>query len=57
MTKFFSDTTNNSEFPDELKLVDVTATYKKDLPTELKNYRPVSVLTAISKVVERIIHW
>lgn len=50
-------TINNSELPDERKLADVTATYKKGFPTELKNYGPVSVLTAVSKVVERIIHW
>ena len=30
LTKLFSDTMNNSEFPDELKLAKVTATFKKD---------------------------
>ena len=45
---------NNSEFPDELKLADVTATIKKDDPTKSKNYRPVSDLPTVSKVFERI---
>ena len=30
LTKLFNDTMNNSEFPDELKLAKVTATFKKD---------------------------
>ena len=39
----------NSEFPDELKLAEVTATFKKDDLTKSKNNRPVSVLPTVSK--------
>ena len=48
---------NNSEFPDELKLVEVTATFKKDNSTKSKNYKPLSALPTVSKVFERIMHW
>ena len=39
-----------SEFPDELKLADVTPVFKKGETTNAKNYRPVSVLPVVSKV-------
>ena len=56
MTKLFNDTMNNSEFPDKLKLAQVTATFKKDDPRKSKNSRPVSVLPTVSKVSKRIIY-
>ena len=34
LTKLFNDTLNNSGFPDELKLAEVTATFKKGDPTK-----------------------
>ena len=37
-TKLINNTMNNSEFPDELKLVEVTALFKKDNPTKSKGY-------------------
>ena len=45
----------NNKFPNELKLADITPTFKKDDATLVKNYRPVSVLPAVSKIYERII--
>ena len=42
-------TWHNNEFSDELKLMDVTKTYKKDDPNKSKNYRCVSVLFVVSK--------
>ena len=48
---------NNSEVPDELKLAEVTVTFKKkDDPTKSKNHSPVNVLPTVSKVFERIMH-
>ena len=44
----------NKEFPDELKLADVTLIYKKDDPNKSKNYRPLSVLPVVSNVFEKI---
>ena len=42
-------------FPNKLKLADITPVYKKKDPTLVENYRPVSVLPSISKIFERII--
>ena len=39
-------------FPDELKFADVTALYKKVKRMCNENYRPVSILTSLSKVFE-----
>ena len=42
-------------FPNKLKLADITPVYKEKDPTLVENYRPVSVLTSVSKIFERII--
>ena len=44
----------NCNFPSKLKLADITAIYKSEDATCVKNYRPVSVLPVVSKVFERI---
>ena len=54
MTKLFNDTIHSSEFPDERKLAEVTATYKNDKKIKSKNYRSVSVSPTVLKV--RIMH-
>ena len=41
-------------FRNNLKLADVTPVFKKEDTSLLKNYRPVSVLTVVSKIYERI---
>ena len=46
----------NEKFPDSLKKATITPVYKKDDPTDKVNYRPVSVLSLISKIFEKIIH-
>ena len=46
---------NNCCFPNELKVADVSPCYKKSLKTEKSNYRPMSVLPAISKIFERLV--
>ena len=42
-------------FDDGLKVADVTPVYKNGDATDKKNYRPVSVLSTGSKVIERIL--
>ena len=44
----------SGSFPDELKKADVTAIFKSTDKTQEKNYRPVSVLPTVSKIIERI---
>ena len=46
---------NNRQFPDNLKLADISPVFKKIDPLNKENYRPVSVLTSISKIFEKLI--
>jgi len=46
----------NYPFPSQLKNADVTPALKKGDATDVNNYRPVSVLPAISKIYERVLH-
>ena len=43
-------------FPDSLKMVNVTPVFKKKDPLDKSNYRPVSILPLLSKVYERVIY-
>ena len=60
LTEPFSDLCNlsiNSEkFPDSCKLAKLRPLYKKGSLTEPCNYRPISLLPLISKVIEIVIH-
>jgi len=42
-------------FPDKLKIAKVIPLFEKDDPTLFQNYRPISLLPTISKVLENII--
>ena len=44
----------NKIFPENLKLADVSPIFKKKDKTFVENYRPVSVLPTVSKILERI---
>jgi hypothetical protein len=43
-------------FPHELKVARVVPLFKSDDPTFFTNYRPVSILSVISKIFERVMH-
>lgn len=43
-------------FPDHLKLAKILPTYKAGEANLYKNYRPISVLPAMSKILEKIVH-
>ena len=55
-----SDIFNYSLFTGKLpsiwKLANVTPIYKKDDPSDVSNYRPISLLSTIGKVLEKIVH-
>ena len=42
-----------NKFPDELKVASVKPVHKKDSLNEPANYRPISILSVLSKVLER----
>ena len=45
----------HSEFPDCLKIARVTPLFKKGSTFSVSNYRPISILPVLSKIVEKII--
>ena len=59
-SRFFRTNCNNaieiSTFPEQLKYADVKPVFKKDLQTDKKNYRPISILPNVSKIYERCIN-
>ena len=46
----------SSSFPNSCKIAKLKPLFKKGVKTEPKNYRPISLLPLISKVIEKIIH-
>ena len=46
---------NTGTFPDKLNIAKVIPIFKKGDPSLFENYRPISLLPAISKVLEKII--
>ena len=58
LSKLISDLCNLSikKFPDPCKVAKLKPLYKKGTVTEPCNYRPISLLPLISKVIERVIH-
>ena len=56
LTDIINNMIDQNCFPDLLKKAQVTPVYKKDDPFTLKNYRPVSILPAVSKIFERVLN-
>ena len=49
MHKLFSDSIEKSDFPQNLKLADLTPVYQKNDPLDKTIYRPVSALPVVSE--------
>ena len=47
---------NEGIFPDTMKLVDTVPLYKSKERYLLDNYRPISLLITLSKILEKLIH-
>ena len=45
---------STGNFPDNMKLADTTPVSKKKDPLKKENYRPASILSAISKIFEKL---
>ena len=47
---------SSATFPDYCKIAKLKPLYKKGCKTDPQNYRPISILPALSKIIERVIH-
>ena len=52
----FSNSISQGMFPNNLKLAGITPAHKNEEHQEKGNYRPVSILSPISKVYERVLY-
>ena len=55
ITLIINQSLNTGVFPEKLKMTKVLPLLKKDDPCLLDNYRPISLLPAISKIFERVV--
>ena len=55
LTSIFNLSISTGEVPRNLKIAKVIPIHKKDNPELCSNYRPVSVLPAVSKILERLV--
>ena len=56
LTKIFNDCLKHGIFPDSLKRSEVCPIYKNGDRSRINNYRPISILPALSKILEKIIN-
>ena len=54
LQNLFNDSVINGNFPPELKIGEITPVYKTNGQTLKSNYRPVTILSAISKIYGRL---
>ena len=47
---------NTGIFPDEMKLAKIIPIYKSGEKTDCGNYRPISVISAVAKILEKLIY-
>ena len=53
----FNEMLKTGEFPEKLKLADISPIFKKGDKTDKANYRPVSILPIISKLYEKLLYY
>ena len=56
ITFIINECIKNNIFPNQFKLANVTPLYKKDDPLDVTNYRPISITSGFSKILEKILH-
>ena len=55
LTLIINQSITTGIFPDELKIAKITPLYKKENVKLIENYRPISVLSSISKIFEKVV--
>ena len=55
LTCIFNQSLHNGTFPDKLQIAKVNPIYKKKSLNDISNYRPISLLPSISKILEKLI--
>ena len=55
LTRLFNFSFETGQFPAEWKQAKICAIFKKGSKLEVGNYRPISILPVVSKVIERIV--
>jgi len=56
LTQLFNMSLDKSSVPKEWKRANVVPVFKKGDPTQTNNYRPISLLPIVSKILERLIY-
>ena len=56
LTLIINQSLTSGIYPDKFKISKITPLHKKDDRTVISNYRPISLLPTISKIIERIMH-
>ena len=55
LTRLFNMSLQKGQYPDNWKLANVTPILKKGDPSSVNNYRPISLLSSVSKVMEKAV--
>ena len=56
LVKIFNLSLSSGIYPDRLKIAEVLPIFKKGSPTSVNSYRPISILSSINKIFEKIIY-
>ena len=56
LCKLFNLSLSISIFPTEWTFANVTPVFKNDSPCNVKNYRPISLISIVGKIMERCVY-
>ena len=56
LVKIFNQSLSNGVFPEVMKLAEIVPLFKSNDKTLTENYRPISLLITLSKILEKVVH-